>query len=587
MFFRNHRFTDFNIAKTSFLFSFVTLSLLTTSLLAQEKVRSDQRLPPGVLLYSSTPDIPGTYEAFKNTSYGQLINGPELEEFRVQLIEKFEAEASDGIQKIEEELGMPLSDLVALFAGDASFAVLRPIGAPLGVVAMMEYGDHDDILGKLLSRLEAEIEKGTELVKSTEEYAGTEISVFTIETEHPDYQTVDISYFRKDGHLVVASSLSLVESVLDRWDGKNEQTFANDELYAAILEQCATTDGSTPDMVTFFNPIGLATAGLGLVPQAKPFVNLVPLYLPTLGLNRLKATGSAMEVDAEDFNLISKSMVYVERPATGMLKMFELRPTLTGPPTWVPADATQYFGLDWNIAGAYEAVESVYDGFLGPGSFNRQITDLTRQANQENLHIKKDIIDVLSGKMEGFMIQEIEALGPEPELDLKFAASIGVTDEDKAWKLIEAAMKTTDDVEEQQVRGNRVIVFSSPDGKEISLTIQGKQIFIAASAEGLSNTIAGKSDGPALIDSADYKQAKAHLPEQMSMLSYQSPATQLRAPYEALRNGEFDSAVEGDFDFSVLPPFEKIEKYFTPSFGYLMPVEKGAFSVQFGLKPQE
>lgn len=585
MFFGNHRFTDFNIAKNSFLFCFVTLSLLTTSLLAQEKVRSDQRLPPGVLLYSSTPDIPGTYEAFKNTSYGQLINGPELEEFRLQLIEKFEEEASDEIKKIEDELGMPLSDLAALFAGDASFAVLRPIGAPLGVVAMMEYGDHDDILGDILGRLEAEIEKQTELVKSTEEYAGTEISVFTVETEHPDYTAVDISYFRKDGNLVIASSLSLVESVLDRWDGKNEQSFANDEIYAAILKQCATTDGSTPDLVTYFNPIGTLTAGLSLVPQAKPFVNLLPLYLPTLGLNKLKATGSVMEVDAEGFNVISKTMVYADRPASGVLKIFELRPTLTGPPTWVPANATQYFGFDWNIAGAYEAVESVYDGFLGPGAFDRQVTDLTRQANQDNLHIKKDIIDVLSGKMEGFVIQEIEELGPDAQLDLKFAASIGVTDEDKAWKLIEAAMKTTDDIEEQQVRGNRVIVFSSPDDKEIMLTIQDKQIYIASSAEGLSNTIAGKSDGPALVDSADYKQAKAHLPEQMSMLSYQSPVTQLRAPYEALRNGEFDSAVEGELDFSVLPPFKDIEKYFTPSFGYLMPVEKGAFSVQFGLKP--
>ncbi len=556
-------------------------ALLSAELFAQDNVRSDHRLPPGVLLYGATPDIPATYEAFKNTSYGQLINSPELEEFRVQLLEKFQEEASEGLEKIESELGMPLSDLAALLAGDATISIVRPIGQPLGAVVFLEYGDHQDIVDRLIELSDQAISDETGFEKQTEEYAGAKLNYYTIQTEHPDYSEIDITYFMKDGQFVLTSSRSLAESVLDLWDGKSEQTFANDEFYSAILKQCATTDGSTPDTIWYVNPIGVTTAALELVPQAKPFVNLIPLYLPTLGLNRLKASGSTMELDAGEFNIVSKSMVYVDRPASGILRMFELRETIEGVPAWVPADVTQFFATDWNVSGAYEAIEAVVDGFMGPGAFDRQVTDLTRQANQNNLHLKRDIADVLSGKIQGYYKQKFEGA----DVDVQFAVSIGVTDEDKAWKLIEAAVESAGEVQEHDIRGNRAYSVITPDDAEIAITIKDGQIFVASKMDRLWEVVEGKAGGDALKDSAEFKRGQKHLPAKVSMLSYQSPKSTLRDPYEKLRLGEYDAATEGEFDFSVLPPFEKIEKYLTPTFSYLQPIEKGAYSVQFGLKP--
>lgn len=555
--------------------------MLPTDICAQDKILSDHRLPPGVLVYTSSPDIPASYEAFKNTSYGQLINSPELEEFRLQLLEKFETESQEHITKVEDELGMPLSDLAAIVAGDASFAILRPIGQPLAAVAFLEIGDHRDIVDNLLALVEKQVTENSHQIKETEEISGTEVNFYTIETPHPDYSTIDISYFIKDGQLVIATSRSVLELVLERWDGKHAATFADDELYATIREKCATNDGSTPDMIWYINPIGLTTAALELVPQAKPFVGLLPLYLPTLGLNRLKASGSTLEVDSEEFNIISRTLIYVERPASGILKMFEMRATIDQPASWVPASATQYFAADWNVSGAYEAVESVYDGFIGPGAFDRQISDLTRQANQNNLHMKRDIVDVLSGKFEGYVVQGMA--GDRP--DVKFAASIGVTDEKKAWTLVETAMESANEVQEHDIQGAKAYTIVTTDDVEVAVTVTNNQVYVASSLDRLKEVVAGKAGGDSLVNSPDFKRAQANIPEQVSMLSYQSPAAQLRDPYEKLRKGEFDAATDGKFDFSVLPPFEKIEKYFAPSFGYLLPDDKGAFSVQFGLKP--
>lgn len=565
-----------------------TLCLLAGgSLFAQEKVNSDQRLPPGVLFYASTPDVPASVRAFEKTSYGQLVMGPEMAPFRNQLIEKYQAEGQGIVEQIENTLDTPLGDLLGLIAGDASIAIVRPIGQPLAVVAFLEIGAQAETLQHLLGMLESLIAEQTPLEKQSDQYGEIAFQYYSIETEHPDYPAIDICYLVHDGQFVLTSSRSALEAVLDRWDGKHPQTFAGDTFYAKIMQECATTDGSIPDSIYYLNPIGLTTAGLELIPQVKPFVNLIPLYLPTLGLNRLRATGATVEIDGGEFNIVSRSMIYVDRPASGILKFFELRPTVTQPAAWVPADASMYFAFDWNVAGAYEAVEAVYDGFLGPGAFDRQISELSRQANQDNIHPKKDLVDVISGQLEGYYRQTITIQGDVPSVSMFFGVKFGVHDEDKAWKLVDALSKSGPPMEEVTVEGTRMLLSEAPDGSEVALTVKNGGIFLASGRERLAQILANQAGGPALADDAEYKRNRAHAPEQLSLLTYQASVSQFRDVYEKLRDGEFDAAVEGELDFSLLPPFESIQKYLVPTLGYMVPVEKGALSVQFGLKPAE
>lgn len=550
-------------------------------LFAQDDIHADRRLPPGVLVYLSTPDIPDTYEAFKQTSYGQLINGPELEEFRVQLIEKFEQEVRPGLAEVEAQIGMPLSDLWSLMAGEVSFAVIRPIGQPLSGALFLEVGDHEDILAPLFEQVEFAIANGSDLQKQTDMIGETEVHFYSIPTELPAYPTIDVTYFLKDGQLVISSSRNLTQSILDRWDGTDPVTFADDELYSAILKGCLTNQDAVPDTIYYMNPISLLTAGLELIPdpQVRALTGMIPLYLPTVGLNRFKATGSTMELDEGPFSVVSRSMMLVDLPTSGILKMFELRPTISTPSKWVPADATQYIAADWNIAGAYAAVQSMYDGFLGPGAFERQVTELTRQANQENLNLKSDVIDVLTGKGEFYITSTV---GSELE-EIEFGAAFGVHNEEQAWKLIEGAIETASDVEQHEFRGHRVYSTLSPDDTEIAVTVANNAILIASSVEQVGRMIANEADGGSLVDSKSFQQGQPHLPEKVSMLTYQSPASQLREAWEQLRKGELDALTEGQFDFSVLPPFAEVEKYFVPNFGYVVPDEQGAITTQFQL----
>jgi len=89
-------------------------------------------------------------ERFQQTAISSLIHDPALDAFRAQLVEKFE----EGKRKAEEELGLALSDIGALFAGEFSIAVVRPVGQALGGVLFMDIGDNEDVLQKLLAKVE-------------------------------------------------------------------------------------------------------------------------------------------------------------------------------------------------------------------------------------------------------------------------------------------------------------------------------------------------------------------------------------------------------------------------------------------------
>jgi hypothetical protein len=77
------------------------------------------------------------------------------------------------------------------------------------------------------------------------------------------------------------------------------------------------------------------------------------------------------------------------------------------------------------------------------------------------------------------------------------------------------------------------------------------------------------------------------LPEKASMLGFTDTAATTRLGYESLRAGSLDALTEGEIDFSLLPEFDVISKYFQPSAYYMTPIERGAISVQFTPAYQE
>lgn len=557
------------------------LSLAATTF-AADRVPTERRLPANVLLYASCPSVEEMHSRFQDTSYGALLQDGGFDAIKDELMAKFEESSKD----IEAELGMPLSDLPALMSGEATFAVIRPLGQTPGIIATIEVGDHRDILDKLLARLDKEL-LAKEATKEVEDYDGTEVIVYTIPNEKG--RPFNLSYLVKDGVLAVGSSTAVLETLIDRWDGTNADCFAESALYKDVMSRALPDAGAAPVFKWFFTPVELIMAGLSMNSDTQMFAAIGSAYLPTLGLNKLKAMGGTVEIATEKYDFVTRSITVADPPASGLIKVFTFPDTLTGPPVWVPDTASQYTAAHWDLDTAYKAIGSIYDTFQGaPGAWDQLMDGLSQQPGNPGLHLKKDIIDTVTGVFQAYFIFPDDINPEEAKVPFDGVVSIGVTDEAKALKLLTTIVGASNgSVTEQDFQGHKVFVITNGDDEEHgAFAIFDKQIFLGDSIERVQNVILGRTGNP-LTGSDFYKSVATHLPEKMSMTSFSDPTKVTPAMYEKLRAGEFDSALEGALDFSKLPPYEVIRKYLQPSASYMIPTDRGSMTVNFTLRRKQ
>ncbi len=538
---------------------------------ADDEVYAEDRIPSNVLLYVTSLDAAGAYEKFQNTSMGKLIQDPAMKPFIDQIHERI----GEAKSELEEKWKISVNELINAFQGEVAFAVIRPVGQGIGWVAFLEYGDAKSTVDAVLERAQSELKKEGELSVETEDFEGTKVTTYTFTKKDEDQPTtVSISLLQKDGQLVLGSDSGVLSAVIDRWDGEHEDTFGNNKIYETIYNKCITDDDADPALIYYIDPIGLLANGLSMTPQTQNYAALV--YMPPLGLASLKAIGGVTEFDTKDFDYVSRSLLYLDGPPTGVLKIFQLRSQTLNVPNWVPADASQYFTLDWDVKGAYEAIESIYDSFSGPGRFAMASSGLLQQVGLE-LKLKPDVIDVLSGKIQGYMQNSADESGiPRGVL------SIGITDKAKGKKLLDAVWPLVGGAKSSDVSG-ATLYEPENDEQNVAMAVKDDAVLISSDAAQIQTALASNPKSP-LTSSSEFKAVLKHIPPQVSLFSYQNANGQIAEAYEKARAGELDAIVEGKLDFSVLPPFEQISKYFTAKGGYYIPDEKGTLGVQFGQK---
>ena len=270
-----------------------------------------------MLLYVSVPDCTKFGENFAESSFGQMVNDPAMADVRAEVMKRFEEES----KKAQEEIGMPLSDLLAIPTGEVALAVLQPPGQKLGGILFLDVGEHQDLLDKLLAKAEAAIEEQGQLTKSTDEFEGTEITVYTNENAGPNEPITGFAYCEKDSMFLASTSVDLIEAALVRWDGAHDKTFSNDETYKYIMDRCGPEGDAAPAMSWYFNPLGLLKAGMAAAgPEVGMQGAMVMGFLPVLGLDRLKGMGGVSEFATDDYEMLTNSLIYVEQPVTGVLR---------------------------------------------------------------------------------------------------------------------------------------------------------------------------------------------------------------------------------------------------------------------------
>ena len=540
---------------------------------AADKSLGEILLPKDTLAFFSIANVPEFKKKWEKSSMGQLVRDPQLKPF----LDDVEKQIEEASKKMEGEVGVSVAELLALPRGEVMIAVMEKPAQKISVVVSLEYRDGKATMDKLLKKMDEALEKEAE--HSTEEINRVTVHVYTAKNIDPQNPFKTVAYFTTDSHIVFGSEVDALKEVLERWDGKSDDTLAQNDQFKYILNQCKSENGE-PLVKWYINPIGVIQSGIAVAQNAFPTagVGMAGAFLPMFGVDELKGWGGAIDMDEGDFEVLATSYVIAENPR-GLMGLFKFPATNLTPPKWIPADIGSYMVINWSVLDAYKSVETLVDSFQGRGATARFLDNYAEQGPM--IHFKKDIIDNVDGKIHVLQAEpkEAEDAPPTPQV----LVSLGLKDAGKMKKVLAASAKGgNSNLETREFNGETIYEVGSPAGDQVfSMVVSDGQLIFTNDTPLLEGVLRVESGRATLTESDEYKRVAKFYPSKTSMLSFQRSDAQLKTYYNMLKSA--DNLWDG-VDVSKLPPFEAISKYLQPSGGYTVPDQKGAKSVTFSLK---
>jgi hypothetical protein len=570
-----------------------------------DKASNDHLLPANTYLYVTVPNVTELKTRFNKTHTGQLIADPKLADFLGDVHKKL-AEISEEVQK---HVGVKLTDIFAIPDGEVSLAVLLPTDAKkLAVAAIVDFGKSRDTVDKILKSADEALDKAG-FKKASRDVEGTQLVVYQKENkdkddkkdsdksekaEEPDFGS-QVAYAIKGDTLIAASSPLAIQDVLRRWGGKHAETLAEVAPYKAIVEMGKLEKGAPPVLTWYVNPITLVQAIIKSSDNVDQNVGMAMAVMPLLGLNNLKAIGGTVHMDTEEYDSISRILVYVEQPVSGLLSVFHFPATKQAPPRWVTEDSTAYVAINWDITKAFSAVEGVVDQFMGPGFTAQKLDEWATDENGPKIHIKKDVLDNLDGTI---TVATDNPDSSKPEA-FRLLVALGVKDAKKAKGTLDKVSKMQGiPVKTRDFKGEIIYTLEGLPGfgdssREMGLTVIQNHVMFSNDVSRLEQVILGDKDRKPLADSEKYLKLAKHFPNETSIQWYQEQEGQMKGLYEMFKSGKMSETlaaipplaklIEG-IDFKKLPEFDAIKKYLPPTASYGVPHANGAMFVSFSLK---
>jgi len=306
----------------------LALTLCTPSSQAADAVPVAKRLPPDVFALISCPSVAQLKSRFQESSMGQLVQDEAFADFFQQIETQIELISN----QMQEQAGVSLKQTLNIPQGEFTFAVIRTPDRKLGFVLLIDFGENRETVDGLLEKAQSAIADSGDVEHATEDVEGTTVHVYTPQNAPAENgPEVKPSFCIRDTHFILGSSVPAVQSVLVRWDGDNERTLASNATYAYIASKCQDSR-RTPAAIWFIDPINLVTTALQMSGQNSVQASMFLGFLPTLGLNGFRGVGGSMDLATGDFDSESRTFMFVDQPASGVMGLFQFPAADLAPP---------------------------------------------------------------------------------------------------------------------------------------------------------------------------------------------------------------------------------------------------------------
>lgn len=579
----------------------------------------EKLLPQDTVVVVTAPDWEKGWKYLTSTPYGRLWQDPALKPFRDKFIERFRDEV---LTPLEQNFKINLSDYQSLVQGQVTFAVI-PAGQGnadfhFAQVLLVDTKDHAAQLKNNLADIQKKwadagrpmkIQKLRDLDCTTLMVSPDDLSWNKIfpKSKPPDApadggakapaKNIELTFGQSGSLLLVSDSTEAIEKVLGRQAGglspplSEQQYFQSDygahlrnsPFYAwvnahALLDVLNKSSPDAPD------------------PSASPALRFAAVA-GVLGLDGLASACFSSQASSDGV----AAQLFVRLPEEdrrGLVKALAPEAKDANPPPFVPGDATKYWRWRVNIPRGWSVLEkTLNDANPALVATINAALQMAGKDKDEHYDLKTELLDSLGEDVIGYQL----APRGNTLADVKSAPSIILIGSPHPQRLAEA-IKTAlgmiargpGGVKEREFLGRTIYTLpSSPPGQGLPQTFN---------FAGSGGYLALSSDTPMLeeyLRSSDRKgRTLAEMPGladaaqkaggmMTGWFGYDNQSQDIRPLFEVMRKqpvslSDFLGAPQtvneqlatlwGWMDFSLLPPFDTVSKYFHYS------VYSGSFS---------
>jgi hypothetical protein len=570
----------------------------------------EKLLPKETTLVCTAPDSMAAWTALTNSPSGRLWQDPQLKAFKDKFLDKFR---HDALDPLERNLGLKLESFSGLARGQATFAIV-----PVGEAGQAEtHGARIFILdvkdraaqlrtnladirqkwaaaGKPMKSLKIREMDFTTFVLSADDWSWDKLTkpkgaLPDVDANgKPSTNKTELTFGQSDSLLLVSDSPIAIEKVLTRQSGgllpalDEQPAFQTD--YAARLRGAPIY--AWLNIKDLLDTLTKAQAAEG--DDITPTGPRPGAMLEAAGLTGLTSASLAYHFSPEGISM----QVFVGLPEAkrrGLFKALVAEPKDSNPPPFVPADVTEFWRWRLNIPHSWAQLESMLNG-INP-QYGKAINFILETGGKDKDE-KYDLRSELLGNLGEDIVHYEKVPTGNSVADLHAAPSIYLIGSPNPEKLANALKNgmtlvgSTKNVEflGRQIYTTRFGAQPTPTSKSFSfagsggyLAMSDKTSVIEEYLRSDENKARPLSEVPGLADAAQKVGGMS-----TGLFGYNNQNASMRAAVEMLRLQPVtlqdvlgSSPVMGSVnpadevaklrewtDFSLLPPYDAIAKYF-------------------------
>lgn len=572
---------------------------LSTGRLRAERPTAPRLLPADTVAYVRIVNVPELVERFGDTAMGRITSDEQVKPFVGDLYRS----AAEAFARIEDRVGLPLDQLLAIPQGEVCIAIVAPEKQRPELIVLLEVGDHLAAAQKLIEAGEAAFaQQGG--ARSTTRAGETELVIY----DPPGDRERRAVMFEREGVLALTSNEDLARQLLQVWDGKEDvRTLSDDRRFTTIMRRSRGFKDEPPQITFYADPITLVKRATRGNFSAQAGLSI----MDGLGLDGVKAVGGSMIFATEEFDSVVHLHVMMQNPRDGVLKMIAFESGKVTPEPWVPRDAASYTTFHWNIEQTYDELVKLYNTFRGEEAWKLEIVE--RVSEGLGIDLQEDVVEALDGRatIAGWMERPARINSQANLLALK------LKDPEKTEKALARVASRFGNVFESETYGGvkyyRVKTNRRQRDQELDneitrrptpcLAILGDYLVGTDSVKFLEQAIVTKSDRSlSLANELDFKLIANKIDRQLGetnagLITFNRPEEGFRMLYELAtakstqsrlatqaEDNRFFGALNNALTKNPLPPFAVLAQYLAPGGGLITDDETGIHYTAFSLR---